>query len=125
MGAVYEAIDQRVSCMVALKETLVGSSPEARQAFQREAALLANLRQAALPKVMDYFGEGEGEFLVMEFIQGHDLAELLALRDGPFPQEQADPNLANRKIATGRAGLALENINDGCRDLTFLEFQIG
>ena len=88
MGAVYEAIDQRVSCVVALKETLVGSSPEARQAFQREAALLANLRQPALPKVMDYFGEGEREFLVMEFIPGHDLAELLTLRDGPFPQEQ-------------------------------------
>ena len=49
MCAVYEAIVQRVSCMVALKETLVGSSPEARQAFQREAALLAHLRQAALP----------------------------------------------------------------------------
>jgi serine/threonine protein kinase/thiol-disulfide isomerase/thioredoxin len=88
MGAVYEAIDQRVSCLVALKETRVGSRPETRQAFQREAALLANLRQAALPKVMDYFGEGEGEFLVMEFIPGHDLAERLALRDGPFPEEQ-------------------------------------
>jgi serine/threonine protein kinase/thiol-disulfide isomerase/thioredoxin len=87
MGAVYEVIDQRVSCLVALKETLVGSSPGARQAFQREAALLANLRHAALPKVMDYFGEGEREFLVMEFISGHDLAELL-LRDGQFPQEQ-------------------------------------
>jgi serine/threonine protein kinase/thiol-disulfide isomerase/thioredoxin len=87
MGAVYEAIDERVSCLVALKETLVGSSPGARQAFQREAALLANLRHAALPKVMDYFGEGEGEFLVMEFISGHDLAELLS-RDEPFPQER-------------------------------------
>lgn len=88
MGAIYEAIDQRVSCLVALKETLVGSSSEARDAFQREAALLANLRHPALPKVMDYFGEGDGEFLVMEFIPGHDLAELLALRDGPFPQQQ-------------------------------------
>lgn len=48
MGAVYEAIDQRVSCLVALKETRVGSSPEVRQAFQREAALLANLRHPAV-----------------------------------------------------------------------------
>lgn len=88
MGAIYEAIDQRVSCLVALKETLVGSSSENRAAFQREAALLANLSHPALPKVMDYFGEGDGEFLVMEFIPGQDLAELLALRDGPFPQRQ-------------------------------------
>jgi len=88
MGAVYEAIDQRVSCVVALKEYLVGPDSEARMAFQREAALLANLRHSSLPKVMDYFDEPQGDFLVMEYIPGDDLAELLALRDAPFPQEQ-------------------------------------
>ena len=88
MGAVYEAIDQRVSCLVALKEYTVGAQSEARQAFQREAALLANLRHSALPKVMDYFSESQGDFLVMEFIPGHDLAELLALRGGAFPADQ-------------------------------------
>src|SRR5436190_27842 len=88
MGTVYEAIDQRVSCAVALKQTLLGTNAEAREAFRREAALLANLRHASLPKVMDYFGEGNGEFLVMEYIAGHDLAALLDLRGHPFPQEQ-------------------------------------
>src|SRR5947208_14115892 len=88
MGTVYEAIDQRVSCVVALKQTLLGTNAEAREAFQREAALLANLRHASLPKVMDYFGEGDGEFLVMEYIAGHDLAALLDLRGHPFPQEE-------------------------------------
>ncbi|HYW72337.1 MAG TPA: bifunctional serine/threonine-protein kinase/formylglycine-generating enzyme family protein [Pyrinomonadaceae bacterium] len=88
MGAVYEAIDQRVSCVVALKETLIGKDSMARQAFEREAALLANLRHPGLPKVMDYFSEGAGEFLVMEFIPGHDLAELMDLRSGPFPESQ-------------------------------------
>ena len=88
MGAVYEAIDQRVSCVVALKETLVARESEARHAFQREAALLANLRHSSLPKVMDYFDEPQGDFLVMEYIPGNDLAELLSLRDAPFSQEQ-------------------------------------
>ena len=73
MGAVYEAIDQRVSCVVALKETLTIRDREARNAFEREAALLANLRHQALPKVMDYFSENEGDFLVMEYIPGYDL----------------------------------------------------
>ena len=86
MGAVYEAIDQRVSCVVALKQTLV-EDDEMRSAFRREAALLANLRHPALPKVMDYFGDGEGQFLVMEYVPGHDLAELLALRGNPFPPD--------------------------------------
>lgn len=88
MGAVYEAIDQRVNCLVALKQTLAGRDREAQIAFEREAALLANLRHPALPKVMDYFSEDEGDFLVMEFIPGHDLAELLSLRGQPFPQSQ-------------------------------------
>jgi serine/threonine protein kinase/thiol-disulfide isomerase/thioredoxin len=88
MGAIYEAIDQRVSCVVALKETLVGSSATLREAFHREAALLANLRHSCLPKVSDYFSEGDGEFLVMEFIAGNDLLELLAQREGPLSQQQ-------------------------------------
>lgn len=88
MGTVFEAIDQRVNCVVALKQTLPTNDNEARIAFGREAALLANLRHPALPKVMDYFGEDDGDFLVMEFIPGHDLAELLELRSSPFPESQ-------------------------------------
>ena len=88
MGTVYEALDQRVNCIVALKETIAKNSAEARRAFQREASLLGNLRHSALPKVMDYFSEGDGDFLIMEFIPGYDLAELLKLRGTPFPQSQ-------------------------------------
>ncbi|MEK6334967.1 MAG: peptidylprolyl isomerase [Acidobacteriota bacterium] len=86
MGTVYEALDQRVNCIVALKETISADNEEARRAFEREASLLGNLRHASLPKVMDYFSEQESDFLVMEFIPGHDLAELLALRDAPFSE---------------------------------------
>lgn len=89
MGTVYEALDQRVNCIVALKETSAKSTDnEARRAFEREAALLGNLRHSSLPKVMDFFSEGEADFLVMEFIPGYDLAELLDLRGSPFPQMQ-------------------------------------
>lgn len=88
MGTVYEALDQRVNCIVALKETIAGNNAEARHAFQREASLLGNLRHSALPKVMDYFSEADGDFLIMEFIPGYDLAELLKLRGDPFPQAQ-------------------------------------
>jgi formylglycine-generating enzyme required for sulfatase activity len=89
MGTVYEALDQRINCIVALKETSAKSNDnEARRAFEREAALLGNLRHSSLPKVMDYFSEDDGDFLVMEFIPGYDLAELLDLRGNPFPQAQ-------------------------------------
>lgn len=84
MGAVYEALDERLSRTVALKETLV-ETDELRRAFEREAQLLANLRHPVLPKVLDHFSEGDGLFLVMEFIPGDDLAMMLEGGGRPFP----------------------------------------
>jgi serine/threonine-protein kinase len=88
MGTVYEAIDQRVNSLVAVKQTIANRDGKAGKAFEREAELLANLRHQSLPKVMDYFSEDGADFLVMEFIPGYDLAELLDLRANPFPQSQ-------------------------------------
>src|SRR5262245_35057108 len=84
MGAVYEAMDRRLGNRVALKETFFVDE-EMRRAFHREAALLAVLRHSALPKVIDHFNEGEGQFLVMEFIGGDDLARLAKMSGGPIP----------------------------------------
>src|SRR5215218_2524536 len=79
MGAVYEAMDERLSRTVALKETLA-ETEELKRAFEREARLLANLRHPVLPKVIDHFSEGTGLFLVMEFIPGDDLGVMLERR---------------------------------------------
>lgn len=84
MGAVYQAMDENLSCVVAVKETFAVTD-EQRRAFRREAELLANLSHPALPRVTDHFTHGEGQFLVMQFVPGHDLAELLELREQPFP----------------------------------------
>jgi eukaryotic-like serine/threonine-protein kinase len=87
MGAVYEAIDQRLDTTVALKETLF-SDEKLRKQFEREARLLARLHHPALPRVSDHFSEGEGQFLVMQFIPGEDLAEMMNQKRGPFPSDQ-------------------------------------
>ncbi|MGB8509534.1 MAG: serine/threonine-protein kinase, partial [Pyrinomonadaceae bacterium] len=84
MGAVYRATDQRFGSTVALKETFF-TDPNLRRAFEREAQLLNRLRHPALPRVSDHFNEGEGQFLVMEFISGEDLSEMLKRRGGAFP----------------------------------------
>jgi serine/threonine protein kinase len=86
MGTVYEAVDQRLSSVVAIKETFI-TTTEGCQAFQREASLLANLRHPSLPNVIDHFAEGDGQYLVMEFISGEDLAQLLELRQRAFPTQ--------------------------------------
>jgi serine/threonine protein kinase len=87
MGAVYEAIDQRLDTTVALKETLF-TDERLRKQFEREARLLARLHHQALPRVSDHFSEGDGQFLVMQFIPGDDLAEMMNRKRGPFPTDQ-------------------------------------
>ncbi|HUQ32489.1 MAG TPA: SUMF1/EgtB/PvdO family nonheme iron enzyme [Pyrinomonadaceae bacterium] len=87
MGQVYEAIDDTVDSIVVIKETLA-STDKLRNAFAHEAKLLANLKHPALPRVTHYFLEGDDQFLVMEFIEGRNLAELLKLRGRPFGYEK-------------------------------------
>jgi serine/threonine protein kinase len=87
MGAVYEAIDERLDATVALKETFFADE-RLRKQFEREARLLARMHHPALPRVSDHFSEGEGQFLVMQFITGEDLAHMLTFKQGPFPIDQ-------------------------------------
>jgi serine/threonine protein kinase len=87
MGAVYEAIDERLDTTVALKETLF-TDEKLRKQFEREARLLARMHHPALPRVSDHFNEADGQFLVMQYIAGEDLFGMLAQRNGPFPQAE-------------------------------------
>lgn len=85
MGAVYEAIDERLDTKVALKETL-STADRYRKQFAQEAHLLAQLNHPALPRVSDFFTEGDRAFLVMQFIEGIDLAKIMAQQPGPLPR---------------------------------------
>lgn len=87
MGAVYEAIDERLDTTVALKETLFADE-RLRKQFEREARLLARMHHPALPRVSDHFSEGDGQFLVMQYIAGEDLAEMMRIKQGSFPPDQ-------------------------------------
>jgi WD40 repeat protein len=90
MGNVYEATDTRLHATVALKETLMTDRVSLR-AFEREAQLLARLRHPVLPKVIDHFTEDNGQFLVMEYIPGDDLAALMEKQGGAFPPSAVVP----------------------------------
>lgn len=84
MGAVYIATDERFGSTVAIKETFF-SDANYGKAFEREARLLNNLRHPALPRVSDHFSDENGQFLVMEYITGDDLSEMMEKKDGAFP----------------------------------------
>ena len=77
-GAVYRAWDLNLNTPIALKENLT-TSPESVRQFQTEARLLAGLRHPNLPYVIDHFIiPDQGQYLVMEFIEGQDLDDMLS-----------------------------------------------
>lgn len=84
MGSIYLADDLRLdgrSC--ALKEVEHDASlskdmlQQARDQFQREATVLARLDHPNLPKVSDFFSEGQRDYLVMDFVPGKDLRTMM------------------------------------------------
>jgi serine/threonine-protein kinase len=84
MGNVYLAEDLRLpGRLCAIKEVQPESnaSPEARRQehnqFLREASLLAQLDHPNLPKVSDFFAEGGRDYLVMDYVPGKNLKELI------------------------------------------------
>jgi serine/threonine protein kinase len=88
MGSVYKAVytTQAFSTTYAIKVTQADTSQtHISKAFESEANLLAQLRHPALPRVADYFVQNDQLFLVMDFIEGADLATLLEQRGAPFP----------------------------------------
>ena len=88
MGAVYRATDIHLDISVAVKENLFLTDEYSRQ-FQREASILASLRHPGLPHVTDYFIlENQGQYLVMDYIEGEDLRQRLE-RTGPLPEKEA------------------------------------
>jgi serine/threonine protein kinase len=84
MGAVYIGTDERFGSVVAIKETFFADQ-QFGKAFEREARLLNNLKHPALPRVSDHFVDENGQFLVMEYIDGDDLSEMMERGKKPFP----------------------------------------
>ncbi len=72
----------------ALKENME-SSEQARHQFLREAKMLRNLRHPNLPLVTDYFYiPGQGQYLVMDYIEGQDLEAMLEEHRGALDERQ-------------------------------------
>jgi uncharacterized membrane protein HdeD (DUF308 family) len=88
-GAVYKAWDLIVACSCALKEN-TEATPEAQRQFTREAQMLHTLRHPNLPQVKDYFYiQGQGQYLVMDFVEGEDLQQKMDQAGGPLEEERA------------------------------------
>jgi serine/threonine protein kinase/tetratricopeptide (TPR) repeat protein/TolB-like protein len=88
MGVVYLARDERLERDVAIKVLALGtlSDEEARRRFRSEAQLLAKLNHPFIEMVFDFGAVGERDYIVLEYIPGKTVRELLA--DGPLAEDE-------------------------------------
>lgn len=93
MGAVYQAADMRIQGKIwALKELSDAAitdpldKQQAIQGFRREAQLLSQLAHPNIPRVTDFFDEGGKQYLVMEFVEGETLEEVIDATSGPLDE---------------------------------------
>jgi CheY-like chemotaxis protein/tRNA A-37 threonylcarbamoyl transferase component Bud32 len=90
MGTVFKARHRRMKRVVALKMLLASlcNDPIFVKRFQREVETIAALGHPNIVMAYDADEAEAGHFLVMEFVQGRDLANYVE-HDGPFPLSRA------------------------------------
>jgi len=90
MGAVYEAVHLAIGKKVAIKvmSPALAENLDARARFLREAQLTSRVRHPHAVDVTDVGSEAGQTFLVMELLDGEDLASFIEWR-GRLPLEQA------------------------------------
>ncbi|MDQ7823108.1 MAG: serine/threonine-protein kinase [Candidatus Eremiobacteraeota bacterium] len=94
MGAVYLASDKRLPVKQwAVKEMVHQSADtaeklEIEKLFTEEAHHLATLDHPNLPRVADFLPEGDRKYLIMEYIEGETLEDMIVSARGPLPLEK-------------------------------------
>jgi serine/threonine protein kinase len=98
MGTVYMARDLNLSTLSQQKKSAVvkelrddfirGEDKEkAREFFMREVNVLADLDHHNIVRVLDQFSENGRYYLVMEYVQGNNLHEMMTKRKEPFDED--------------------------------------
>ncbi|MEK6255823.1 MAG: serine/threonine-protein kinase [Chloroflexota bacterium] len=95
MGIVYRARDANFKAIrfVAVKEMISQvTDPLVRkniyQIFEREANILATLAHPAIPHIYNYFTVDDRAYLILEFINGKDLDQILSETSSFVPEQQ-------------------------------------
>lgn len=85
MGVVYAAWDERLGRRVALKHLLPETANDSRrrERIRREARTIARLDHPAIVQIYDLLETGEGDWIVLQYVEGPTLAQ--RLRHGPLP----------------------------------------
>jgi hypothetical protein len=107
MGAVWLGVDEVLGRPVAIKRVGIqpgGTSPDLMRA-EREARLAARLNHPHVVAIYDLVEEDDHQWLVMEYVEGHNLAELVR-EQGAMPPDRAAGLLVQAAEALGAAHAA-------------------
>src|SRR5512137_2878610 len=91
MAVVYKAVQEPLGRTVAIKALKSSIAAEAQFAerFEREARFMASLQQENIINVHDFIKLGGTMFIVMEYVEGIDLYDLLEKAPNRLPVEVA------------------------------------
>lgn len=92
MGAVYRGVDLMLEREVAIKALRpeLGNQPQIVERFRSEAVTLAKLNHPNVATLYSFFRQGDDFFMVMEFVRGETLDNIIAAR-GAMSCGQAIP----------------------------------
>jgi eukaryotic-like serine/threonine-protein kinase len=88
MGAVYKGNHPTLKRPVILKKLTLRGNPDFVERFRREARLLMDFRNDNIVDVYDHFKEGRSHYIVLEYIDGLSLEQLIR-RERYLPNEMA------------------------------------
>lgn len=77
MGAVYKAVHPTLKRNVILKKLTVRGKPQFIERFKREARIMMDFKHDNIVTVYDHFKEGNNYYIVLEFVDGFSLEELI------------------------------------------------
>jgi hypothetical protein len=88
MGEIYKAQDTRLNRFVAVKvlSTASAGDPERRKRFIQEAQAASALNHPNIITIHDIHPEGDSEFMVMEYVSGKTLVDLIPKGGLRLPQ---------------------------------------
>jgi serine/threonine protein kinase, bacterial len=88
-GMAYRAIDLHSGQMVVVKQFRKRKRRARKGLLEREARMLKALDHPAIPKCLNKFEEEEQSFLVMEFLEGQNIEELIFYQGSKFNERES------------------------------------
>jgi len=80
MGAVYKAIHPTLKRNVIIKKLTAKGGAQFIERFKREARIMMDFKHEGIVQVYDHFKEGNSYYIVLEYVDGFSLDELIRRR---------------------------------------------